>query len=306
MTLFVVAASFEDRCLAMMRDLHDTGPQDQVVVLDFAGYENVGPYLLNRAALNALASQGQPSVSIVPCATSTPISAKEGLRAEILRCRPDRLVVDISTLPRSFLFCFCSLAVELGLDTEIVYYRPREYGEDLSRGVRTVQSIPGFEGDPAAGADIVLLLLLGFEGYKAAQVWERLGPTEVVALWGDPPYDDRFLEVSKEKNEQFLRLPSRVIEGACHTYNVATALRQLGKAYSDIRSRMPDSSVVACPLGTKMQSLALFAFACTHPDLSVVYVSSSKYFTGSYSTGWVPTPVRIRLLDLVQARPDVD
>lgn len=298
-TVYLSAASFEERCLAMVRGLHRIAPQDELLLLEFEGYENVGPYLVNAAELRNLAITNGLTVTSIPCLISAPLRASEAIRKHLARIKPDHYVLDISALPRSFLFCLSKLPVDLGIPAETVYYRPESYGDDLSRGVRSVQAVPGFEGDPMPGADLVLMLLLGFEGYKAIQVWERLGPTEVVVLWGDPPFAPEYLETSRAKNAEFLELVGNPDGHQCHTYDVPTAARQLSKIFSDIRSRLPNSSIAICPLGTKLQSVAAFTLAYQHPEVSVIYVSSLKYFTGSYSRGWHPDPHIVNLSMLV-------
>ena len=52
MTLYITSVSFEDRCLALASDIGASDDTEkQAVVLDFNGYDNVDPYLANRARL---------------------------------------------------------------------------------------------------------------------------------------------------------------------------------------------------------------------------------------------------------------
>ena len=160
----------------------------------------------------------------------------------------------------------------------IRYYRPKFYGKELSRGIRALQAIPGFEGDLPAAGDVVLAVVLGFEGYKALHAWETIGPQQTLGFLGDPPYETRFLVASREYNQRFFQ-ETDAKHGTLHTLDALVARDQLQAAYDQLRKESGQTSLVLCPLGTKLQSLACFAFAMHNPEVAVVYVASMVYFT---------------------------
>ena len=57
--------------------------------------------------------------------------------------------------------------------------------------------------------------------------------------------------------------------------------------------------IVVCPLGTKLQCVAAFAFAYRHREVAVACVSSLMYYTGEYSRGFVREYVEVSLRALV-------
>jgi hypothetical protein len=124
-----------------------------------------------------------------------------------------------------------------GIPTQVKYYRPKVYGGDLSLGVRSIQAIPGFEGDIGPAGETILGVILGFEGYKSLHAWERVGPSRVVAFVGDPPYEPELLERSRESNREFLERISGVSQGPLHTHDVFKAKIQLQDAYDNLRSK---------------------------------------------------------------------
>ena len=133
----------------------------------------------------------------------------------------------------------------------------------------------------------ILVLILGFEGYKSVYAWEQLGASKTIALIGDLPYRQEFCEIAKRNNSELLdKLGSRADLRQLHTFDVVTAHRQLLQIYEEVQKEYENAEVTICPLGTKPQSLATFAFAHHHPRVSVAYVSSLTYYTGDYSKGF--------------------
>ena len=301
MTLYITSASFEDRCLALVADLAKSVKEERrIIVLDFRGYENVDPYLANRSRLvRAVECMGQQAIT-VSVSVRAPLEGEARLIGVITELKPARVVVDVSTLPRSYLFTVCRLLCELGLDTTVRYYRPEVYGRQLSRGVRGVHAVPNFEGAAVGSGNTALVVILGFEGYKALYAWEELGASRTIALLGDPPYRGEFLETAKRQNSEFFRrLGDRYERGLLHTFTIDVAHKQLLALYARLKEEDENVEITLCPLGTKPQSVAAFAFAYKHPEVAVAYVSSLMYYTGDYSRGFDPDYVEVTLESLI-------
>jgi hypothetical protein len=300
MRLFLTAVSFEDRCLALANDLRSARPQDTVVVIDFTGYENVSQYMANRFAMLKIIEGKGYEIDCIEVETGHPLAAVERLSARILALRPSEILVDISSLPKSHLFLTMRLLASRRIPTKVRYYRPEIYGSELSHGIRAIQAIPGFEGNVGPTGEVILGIILGFEGYKALNAWERIGPSRVIAFLGDPPYVPEFLERSKSNNRDLLEGINEVRQVSLHTHDAVVAKEQLSGVYFTSGGETEDSFVL-CPLGTKIQSLAAFAFAFENDAVAVAYVSSVRYFTEDYSRGWKKTYYEVDLGSLISS-----
>lgn len=299
MTLYISSISFEDRCRALPQGLQMPETDDHVLLLDFLGYENVAPYLFNRSEIiNNLQGKGYPTQRLM-ADLSTPIGSLRRIETAISNTNPSDVILDISTLPRNYLFGLCRLLVMTGTPTKIRYYRPNKYGNELSRGIGSVRTMAGFEGDVGPRGETILVVILGFEGYKALHAWERIGPSKVIALFGDPPYKPEFLELSKKYNAEFLEQAGNVKTLSLHTHDVIVAKSQLQAIYEEVTSERPENSFILCPLGTKLQSLAAFSIAYKNQDVAVSYVSSLSYFTDDYSRGHEPDFIEVSLSGLI-------
>src|SRR5207249_1137302 len=192
------------RCLALCQALPESRPSDAVILVDFHGYENVSPYLLHRGMQQSMLRRKGYRILSIETDIVAPLGAVMQLEKAIIGCGPQDVLLDISALPRNHLFAFSRLLATTGLPIKFRYYRPESYGNELSRGVRWIQAMPGFEGDVDPGGEAALIVILGFEGYKALYAWEAIGPTKVIALLGDPPYEPEFLETARQNNRELL------------------------------------------------------------------------------------------------------
>lgn len=298
MTLYILATSFEERSRAILDDLVLRSYGDEVLVIDFLGYENVGPYLYNRNEIMSKLTEMKFLPKKVEVEVARPLAALDVIRAAIAQLKPSKITLDISVLPKTYLFGLCRLLLSMGIETKLRYYKPSKYGKFLSRGIGTVNSISGFEGEITTTGELYLAIVLGFEGYKALHVWESIGPTKCTALLGTPPYRDEFLAYSKENNKDLLGAVEGIQFVDLHTFDVQVAISQLKEVHSSSRAANRDSSFVLCPLGTKLQSLACFGLAYCNPEITVATVSSLTYYSGEYSWGIDPGYTEIKLSDI--------
>ena len=299
MTLFIIATSFEERCLAILEDLSDRSPSQEVLVIDFLGYENVGPYLYNRTMILMDLEKKGFTPKKIDVQITRPLDAIGRIRTAIAELDPKDITLDISVLPKTYLFGLCRLLLSIGIETQLRYYKPSEYGQFLSRGIGSVSSISGFEGEITTTGELYLAIVLGFEGYKALHVWESIGPTKCTALVGTPPYREDFLTYSMESNKDLLGAVEGIQFVDLHTFDVQLAISQLREVHSSSKEESRDSAFVLCPLGTKLQSLACFGLGYCNPDITVATVSSLTYYSGEYSRGIDPAYTEIALGDIV-------
>ena len=299
MSLSIVAVSFEERSRALVEGLPEGMEDEHVLVLDFLGYENIGPYLYNRTKILKNLVQSGVKQSRVEVDLARPLEAMKQLTVAIDRIGPVTVTLDVSVLPKTFLFGLCRLLLSLGIPTVIRYYKPARYGATLSRGIGRVSCISGFEGEMRTSGEIFLAIVLGFEGYKALHAWECIGPSKCFALVGTPPYREEFLAQSLESNKEFLKTVEGIELRDLHTYDVRAAIVQLDEVLEESRTSSPDSSFILCPLGTKLQSLACFGLAYSNPEVTVANVSSLTYYPGDYSRGFDPEYTEITLEDVV-------
>ena len=299
MTSYVTSISFENRCFAQVKELTDSQDDCTALIIDFEGYENVGAYLANRRELLLLLKNRNISTRVIRARLRAPLTLIHELEKHSDWLSSD-IVLDISTLPRPHLFCIAKFLIDQGRPVEVVYYRPEKYGSHLSRGVHSIFSLPGFEGDMDLRGSTILALILGFEGYKALYAWEAIGPAKTEAFLGDPPFRQEFLDTSKENNKDLLAQIPNVHTRSLHASDAGKAIQQLANFVLECKSHNQHDSIIVCPLGTKIQALACLALAYAERDITIAYVSSRNYFTDAYSRGYDREPLKFSLNTLIE------
>ncbi len=289
-TLYLCAASFEERCLAFPNSLSTLGPYDKFILLDFQGYFNVTQYCRNLAKVRNLLQDKGIKPEIVECWVKYPLHTLTHIKKLLVDNDTwAQVVLDISALPRTYIFLITDYLRTLTEKLVVRYTRPTFYGDELSRGAGWASPIPNFEGSLSPEAEKILFLILGFEGNKSEYVWEILSPKKTIVLIGDPPYELSFIEEAKKRNDFFFNKPrSDILGERIHTSDLESIFCKLESLYlryfkKEVTSNNVD--ILVCPLGTKPQSLGTYMFAKKYSDVPIIYVSSAYYFTEKYSKG---------------------
>ncbi len=200
-----------------------------------------------------------------------------------------QIVLDISVLPRTYIFLLTDYLRTLTEKLVVRYTKPTLYGDELSRGAGWASPIPTFEGSLSSDAEKILVLLLGFEGNKSEYVWELLSPKKTIVLIGDPPYEPSFIEEAKKRNNFFFSEPSsEILEERIHTSDLESIFKKLESLYLRYFKKgenLENINILVCPLGTKPQSLGTYLFAKKYSHIPIIYVFSAHYFTEKYSKG---------------------
>jgi len=238
---------------------------------------------------NLLQGKGiQPD--IVECWVKYPIHTLTSVKNLLMNNNTwHQIVLDISALPRTYIFLLTDYLRTLTEKLVVRYTKPTLYGDELSRGAGWASPIPTFEGSLSSEAEKILVLLLGFEGNKSEYVWELLSPKKTIVLIGDPPYDPSFVNEARKRNDFFFNEPrGDVIEERIHTSDlesIFSKLESIHSRYVKKEGTLEDVNILICPLGTKPQSLGTYLFAKKYPNVPIIYVSSAYYFTEKYSKG---------------------
>jgi len=289
-TLYLCAASFEERCLAFPDSLSQLGPYDKLILLDFQGYFNVTQYCKNLAEMKNILQGKGIKPEIVECWVKYPLHALSNIKKLLVDNDTwTQVVLDISALPRTYIFLITDYLRTLTGKLEARYTKPANYGDELSRGAGWASPIPNFEGSLIPEAEKILVLVIGFEGNKSEYVWELLSPKKTHVLIGDPPYDPSFIEEARKRNSFFFNNPGvDIIEERIHTSDLESIFNKLESLYLQYFKKegaVEDFNMLLCPLGTKPQSLGTYLFAKKYSHVPIIYVSSAYYFTDKYSRG---------------------
>lgn len=211
--------------------------------------------------------------------------------ADVLR----EVTVDISTFPREellLLLRYLDNHVNRGR-IRLLYAEPAKYATELededkrwlTRGVRSVHSVPGFGGIQFPDRQKILLVILGHEGERTHISIRRHQPDKVVFIpQGKEQHHEGLREISELQSKEILSrygkqniwhvgLPSR---GVVETAKVVSKIFQTYR-YS--------YNVFIAPNGTKLQLIGVYLVARKFPEIQITYAAPAIYNSEAYSAG---------------------
>ncbi len=135
-------------------------------------------------------------VAIIGTQHSDPIIGLDRLVAAVGETKGDSgiVTIDISTFPKiSLLVTLRALEMVEGIaEIRVLYTEPEEYFASQHQGhyfgMRGTRVVPTFFAPYKPNEELVLVMLLGFEGDRAMGMWQRIQPHRTIAAVGRPAF----------------------------------------------------------------------------------------------------------------------
>jgi len=236
----------------------------------------------------------QLTFDVVECSEKDPASC---LRQQIAALTPfvvgqqAPLVIDISVFTKRHLLMllrWCDDMSVWGRHT-IVYSEPEDYVVSefipLTFGLESLQQIPGSPGVADCSRPVHLVLFLGYEGDRALAVYEQVQPMHTTIIIPSPSFRPEWEGRTQSFNRDLLSLtgdePCQQSD-ALDPDDTTSLLRRL---LPDFGRRGPNAVIIS-PLGTKPQTLGLFAYLReAHDPPAVLYASPLRHNQSFFSHG---------------------
>jgi hypothetical protein len=279
---FITFASPEPRCLGVPR-LFDGYAPKLLIAFEVSDEQNVD----RKANLNKILEAGsdKSKKAVVPFKHSDPVFGMQEIAPLVAQIGTGRLTLDISTFPRDILLLFLKLVNENAPDAQvrILYTEPQGYREPRSAtfGLSSLYTVRTFAAPLRAAGDLVLIILLGFEGDRALSVWQCLEPHRTIAMLPRPAYRPE-LEGAAERLNAALLAPlcdkdRRYVDprDPRATYRVLHEIIHEGQFPAD-------TNFFVVPLGTKPEVVGVYAFCRDNPEACSVIYATNKHHADAY------------------------
>jgi hypothetical protein len=286
--LFVCCASFEVRCLSVARHLNCDNV-GRVVIARNEPFANASG--TNFRELSALFGT---KASLLSVSSDDPVSTADNfvsaLREQDLGAAR-HIVVDITTFTHEMLLILYQVgdAFFRSTDTvDFVYAPAADYSlgdppekKWLSKGIREVRSVMGFPGKLLPSQSAHLIILGGFEEFRALALIRELEPSLVSVGYGDR--NEQSTGPHQETNEVKVRR-LRSLVGDVHNfvfscYDPVSACETL----TALVATSPGYNTVLAPMNTKLSTLGAARFATLNEQVQVCYAQPEIYNYSAYS-----------------------
>lgn len=294
-SLFIMCPSYEGRSVAVAEQISPNYLVDHVVLFASVEYADKGKFPVHlqrsRRALQKVCRSDPVTIDFRMDHPIQPMVEFESLcRQWHESSRIENITVDVSTFPRQELLVLLRVLESLPdvRSIRLFYTEPREYGTEipggwLTRGVKSVRTVPGFGGIQQPGKKKLLLMFLGHEDERAAITWKRHQPETTVTIFPDPNYR-RELNGIVEKTHKLLF--TKLAAARIHAPVSARGIEEAQSAVLDLWKEFEKTHfLVVAPLGTKLQTLGVYRAAKLKNEIQITYAVPSVYNFNAYSQG---------------------
>lgn len=153
-----------------------------------------------------------------------------------------------------------------------LYTEPERYDlgkrDGQSFGLKRTKVVPTFTAPLRPREELVLIVLLGYEGDRAVSLWQRMQPHRTIAAIGRPPYRPEWegdcerinapLLATLEQKDIFNLDPRN--PWSVYSFLVETLVKRSGHL----------ENFFIAPLGTKPETVGVYLFARQYPDVATV------------------------------------
>lgn len=294
-SLFITCASYEDRSTAVVERLSGAYAASRAIVFFSGEYAEKGNTPINRGRImRMLREAARGRVQEIEFCMSQPIPPmarfEELCRAQHDSSSIESVVVDISTFPRQELLILLRVLDNLPRRPiiRLFYAEPARYcsegsGGWLTRGVKSVRTVPGFGGIQHPGKSNLLLMFLGHEDERAAITWKRHQPRKTIVFVPNPNYRAEMNGIVERTHHLLF---TKISDTDVRTTLAARSVEGTEQAILEVWEQYHDShSIVVAPLSTKLQTLGIYRAVRSKKDIQISYAVPSIYNFMNYSEG---------------------
>jgi len=205
--------------------------------------------------------------------------------------RPQRYVVDITTFTHEALLILLRILqrqVTRRDTVHLVYATAAEYAVGmkpeekwLSKGVQDVRSVLGYPGSARPSGKSHLIVLVGFESERAAELIDSYEPNVVSLGFGDEKSGTETGHQAVNKLV-FQTVASKVRSYKEFVFSTNDPFQAESAVRDQVRSER-DCNVLIAPMNTKISTVGAAGAAFSNDDIRLCYASAVQYNVEGYS-----------------------
>lgn len=288
--LFICSSSFEDRCLSAPSRLKRKHFEKVVVIENKRGSELIHK---NTEKICGLYSG---KVRVLSIDYQDPIEIADTICSEIKRTsqrRKANVLVDITTFTHETLMILLKvIAIKKSqITATCLYTNASDYCPNsdldrkwLSRGCKEIHSILGYSGLLLPSQRTRLIVVVGYEYNRAADVISAFEPNSLTLVYGTS--DNSTTEKNKEANKLYLDLVQQMsfnfefierVEIPCDDPDkTAEILCELYKTHSD-------ENIIVIPMNNKLSTIGVAKSIMLNDSVQACYAPAVIYNESDYS-----------------------
>jgi hypothetical protein len=290
---FILGLGFDRRCTVALEAIIESAPKNVV------GLVNVGWQDANTSSVARFMSLTRDNGRIVGRDASNILQLADQISAEVDALSSDVLtVIDVTSMSHELLAILVGILNYKSRLSNIVfcYNGADRYSvnsdEDnvwLSRGVSSIRSILGYPGTQLPSKPLHLLVTVGFEVERAAEVINRYEPAALSLGVG---HSSESVSAQHHKTNQFFfEHLERFLSDQDRSYQTfekfefscVDPLRAKSQLQQHL-ARYSEYNSVICPLNTKLSTLGAALLCLEDASIQLCYAQPIEYNTEGYAS----------------------
>jgi Fe-S-cluster formation regulator IscX/YfhJ len=278
--IYFTGYGFEDRTTALLNIIKGKVSFDYAFAIGFPS-SFLGKALSwkkNKLFIDDELSEVAKSYNIIGTSVKRSVevrlSLRKALRMYKLNLRNFKIIIDITSFPKSTLFMLLKELTEADASGYLFYTEPIEYEIPISLGVKDIRTLPFFGDDYNPQKQKLLIEILGFEGIRAYAIWETFDPHKTIALIGKPSKENKkWRDISERENKLLLSRPNVELKDISFT-SIKDSIETLEDIYDEAREKY---NIITSSLGTKLSAISLFYFASRHKNVFIAFSRPAEH-----------------------------
>lgn len=267
-TLFLTSTSFERRCTFAPDKLSVDYKAKNFVIVRYRERHVIvsGSKRLNfddtYSKLSEQAKISNGKVLVLECNTEDPLDGYIEL-LEILeqlkrQYELPTITLDMSTFTKQYILLFIKALFDSKVYLRVLYTSAQNYQTQLTWGVKSIVSVPFYNGHQISRNGTVLVIFLGYERERSLAVWKSCEPIKTVAVVCKTENRNGSSLTQAERLNKHLISISEAEVKRINRFDINETINVL----EELQTRYPEEkyNVVVSPLSTKVQALGLGLF----------------------------------------------
>jgi hypothetical protein len=289
--LYICSSSFEDRCLSVASSI-STEKMERAIILSSTGlFEHIGPN--QQKLMNLFGDKGCLVISDMQNPLITADNLGRSLAAAVQDGLNKSILLDITTFTHESLLILLRLLELHCPKAQItgVYANAAEYsvGDDvhdkwLSKGIGEVRSVLGFPGNIVLSKKTHLVVIVGYEHERAAEIIEAIEPNSISLAYGRS--GSATTEKDTDANEHYMHLVKQMASSFSDIHCFEIPCNDPWGASIAIQSHIEtlhDVNVLIAPLNNKLSTIGAAWVALKNKDVQLCYARALLYNYSGYS-----------------------
>jgi hypothetical protein len=269
--LLIMCSSFEERCESSLRKLRADYRCRSALIFRYSGSDRKWDEVVQtrtKSLLSNLKLVCLQNLELVTCVREDPLDGFvkfQDLLGGDQAVEGKRITIDVSAFTKEYIMLLFRLIDATKNRVRVLHtrvdYRQGRY-LPLSWGVKSIASVPFYNGTHLSGQETILIAYLGYEGHRSYAVWKSCEPSRTIAVIGYSeidPYQPGVPTRAEKSNRLLLDAGEPLVERKyVPIYDLNANIKLLKEIYE--YGSLYSNNICLAPFGSKVQALAVSLF----------------------------------------------